>query len=228
MKEFFTDFLMLLANSVLIICFALMSFLLISNFYHSGEVSYKYYVDLNESADYKNYQKVLKQVDKKMNSVNFNDNSYAVTAKPIYEYYQGCVNALSTGTFSKLDGNTGIGAMDIYNANSEILKVYNNKCIFYISYNIENISKKDNSSLSFDKTKKLVSQKSDLILKNAEYLTDSGLGNSSYGFTTENTRGTIYNKISNELDLTINNYEMIAYLLDDIADWYVAEYGGNA
>ena len=65
-------------------------------------------------------------------------------------------------------------------------------------------------------------------LDNAEYLTDSGLGNSSYNFVTDVTRSTIYNKVSNELDLTIDNYRMIAYLLDDVANWYVSEYGGNS
>ena len=66
-----------------------------------------------------------------------------------------------------------------------------------------------------------------IVIDNADYLIKSGLGNSSYNFSTDSSRNTIYNKTSNELRLTINNYKMIASILDDVANWYVAEYGGN-
>lgn len=227
MKEFFTDFLMLLANSVLLICFALMSFLLISNFYHSGEVSYQYYVDIKEDAEYKEYKKILSDVQKKMDSVDYQGIDAGVTSQPIYQYYKGCVDALNAGTFAKFENQSSVNALDIYKANNEVLKDYNSKCIFYISYNISNFYADKFEKDTFDGTEKSVAQKSDVILKNAEYLTESGLGNSSYSFTTDVVRATIYDKIENELDLTINNYKMIAYILDDIADWYVAEFGGN-
>lgn len=228
MKDFFVDFLSLLANSVLVVCLALMSFLLISNFFHYKEVSYNYAVDLKNNADYNNYKKVMKNALKKMNSVDYKNTKFNSTAKPIYEYYSGCVDALNNGTFAKLETKTGVTALDVYNANNEILKEYNNKCIFYIPYNISNIYSTNKPNVSFDSTKEFTSQKANIIIDNAEYLTDSGLGNSSYGFVTDITRSSIYNKVGNELDLTINNYEMIALLLDDIANWYVDEFGGNS
>ncbi|MGM9879126.1 MAG: hypothetical protein ACI31R_03795 [Bacilli bacterium] len=228
MKEFVLDFLKLLANSVLIICFALMSFLLISNLFHYREVSYGYSTDLNNDANYNEYKKILKEVDKKMNSVDYKNNQYNNTAKPIYEYYSGCINALNKGSFAKFGEKESITALDVYNANNEILKDYNNSCIFYIPYSISNIYSKSKPNVSFDKTKELTSQKADIIIDNAEYLTESGLGNSSYSFVTDITRASIYNKVQNELDLTIDNYKMIALLLDDVADWYVDEYGGNS
>ncbi len=227
MKNFIVDFLTLLANSVLVICLALMSFLLISNFYHYREVSYKYTTDLSANAGYNDYKKTMKRVDKKMKSVDYTNVNYGNTAKPIYEYYSGCVKALNDGTFANLDKKDGITAMDIYNANNEILKEYNNKCIFYIPYNITSMYSKIKPSVSFDGTYKNTSLKGDLIIDNAEYLTKSGMGNSSYGFSTETTRSSIYNKVSNELELTVDNYEMIASLLEDIADWYTSEFGGN-
>ena len=228
MRDFIVDFLKLLANSVLVICLALMSFLLISNFFHYRDVSYSYSTDLSNNADYVEYNEILKNVDKKMKSVDYKNNQYNSTAKPIYEYYSGCVKALNDGTFAKLDSKESVTGLDVYNANNEILKDYNNKCIFYIPYNISNIYSKSSPNVSFDKTKELTSQKADIIIDNAEYLTESGLGNSSYSFVTDVTRSTIYNKVQNELDLTINNYKMIALLLDDIADWYVDEFGGNS
>ena len=66
-----------------------------------------------------------------------------------------------------------------------------------------------------------------IVIDNAEYLTKSGLGNSAYSFSTDTTRGGIYNKLSNETKLTVNNYRMMASILDDVANWYVNEFGGN-
>ena len=228
MKDFVVDFLKLLANSVLIICLSLMSFLLISNFFHYREVSYGYSTNLNENANYVEYKDILKNVDKKMKSVDYKDVRFNNTAKPIYEYYTGCVNALNKGSFAKFGEKENITALDIYNANNEILKDYNSSCIFSIPYNITVIYRESNPNVSFDKTKEITDQKGAIIIDNAEYLTESGLGNSSYGFSTDVTRSTIYNKVRNELNLTIDNYRMIALLLDDIADWYVDEFGGNS
>ena len=228
MREFVIDFFKLLANSVLIICFALMSFLLISNFFHYKDVSYEYNVDLKNNYDYMDYKKILKKVDAKMKSVNYKSVKYNSTATPIYEYYTGCANALEQSSFAKLSDKDSVNSLDIYNINNEILTDYNNKCIFYISYNISNIYSDSSPNVSFDQTKKLTDQKAEMIIDNAEYLTKSGLGNSSYSFVTDITRSSIYNKVQNELNLTINNYKMIALLLDDIANWYVDEFGGNS
>ena len=227
MKEFFTDFLTILANSIMVICFAFMSFLLLANFFHYKEVNYSYTTDLKDNIKYQEYNKILKNVNKKMNSVDYKDPSYSTTAKPIHAYYEACVSSLKKGTFTKLADKSGVTALDVYNANNEILKDYNSSCIFTIPYNISNIYGLKTVNKTFVPVKKITDQKADIIIDNAEYLTDSGLGNSSYSFVTDVTRSTIYNKVSNELDLTIDNYRMIAYLLDDVANWYVSEYGGN-
>lgn len=226
MRDFFTEFLTILANSVLIICFAFMSFLLLSNFFHYREVSYSYSTDLNENVKYTEYKKLLKSIDKKMDSVDIDNVNYRNTAKPIHDYYEACVKSLGEGTFASLESKGSVSATDIYNANNEILKEYNSVCIFSIPYNISNIYGYNKENKSFKSTKEITDQKADIIIDNANYLIDSSLGNSSYGFVTDVTRSTIYNKVENELSLTIDNYRMIAYLLDDVADWYVSEYGG--
>lgn len=225
MKEFFADFLELLANSVLVICLAFASFLLIINFYHFKDISRSEVVEGTEM--YSEYKKALNSVDKKMNSVNINSNKYDTTAKPIYAYYSGCKKALDEGTFAKLENKQAISAKDLYDSNNEILKTYNGKCIFYIPYNITVINKAYNPSVSFNKVFKLTEEKRKIVIDNADYLTKSGLGNSSYSFRTDTARSTIYNKTAIEYKLTVNNYKTMVSILDDVANWYVAEFGGN-
>lgn len=226
MKEFFADFIELLVTSALIICLAFASFLLISNMYHYKEISYKHGVDL-ETTNYKDYKQVLANVDKKMKSVDISNIKYDTTAKPIYAYYQTCVKSLNEGTFNSLEGKNSIGVKDIYDSNNEILKKLNGTCIFGVPYNITVVNKNFKPKVSFNKVFKQTEEKRKLIIDNADYLTKSGLGNSSYNFSTNTSKYTIYNKVSNELNLTINNYRLIASILDDVANWYVSEFGGN-
>ncbi len=224
MREFFIDFLKVLANSVLIIAFAFISFLFIVNIYHYKEVSYQYEVNVSSSDGYLKYMEVLDDVDKKMNSVDVDNVSYATTAKPIYDYYMGCKKIFDEDKFNNLKDGSFVNVVDIYNANNKILNEYNNSCLFSIPYSISMMYK---DSDTFDDVKELVDEKREIVINNAEYLTKAGLGNSAYSFSTNTFRSSIYNQTASWFDLTVSNYEMMVSILDDIADWYVLEFGGN-
>lgn len=227
MKEFFAELLELLSVCILVVCLALASFLLISNFYHYKELNHSEVFDEGSKVQYNEYRKILARVDKKMNSVNYNSVSYSNTAKPIHDYYDSCIQSLKTGTFANLKDKERITSKDIYDSNNDILKTYNNNCIFFIPYNITIINENNKPSVSFDSIFKVTESKRKIVIDNADYLVKAGLGNSSYSFVTDSTRSGVYNKNQNEFRLTINNYKMIASILDDVATWYVDEFGGN-
>ena len=226
MREFLNDFLELLSNCVLIICLAFVSFLFIFNTYHFREIRYEQVMNMNENESYIEYKEILKSVDSKMKSVDISDSKYDSTAKMIYSYYNACVSSLQKGTFSTLEGKNSLNALDVYKSNDEILKKYNKSCMFGIPYNVTVIGK--NFKLGgYSNLFKTTEVKRKMVIDNADYLTKSGLGNSSYGFTTSATKGGINNKLANEARLTINNYRMIAFILNDVANCYVVEFGGN-
>lgn len=227
MKEFFGELFDLLSSCVLIICLVFASFLFIINVYHYKEIRYNQVISMNESADYKEYKDILKSVDKKMKSVNVNNVNYGSTAKPIYDYYQTCINQLNKGTFSTFESKSSVNTLDIYKANDDILKKYNKSCVFGIPYNITVISKSYKLGTSAQKMYNITEQKRQIVIDNADYLAKSGLGNSAYSFSTDTTRSGVYNKLLNETKLTVNNYRMMASILDDVANWYVNEFGGN-
>lgn len=227
MKDFFAELFELLSICILVICLSFASFLLFLNFYHYKDVSHSEIIDEGSKVLYNDYKKTLSRVDKKMNSVDYNNVSYGTTAKPIYDYYKSCTNSLKNGTFAKLESKDSFTMKDIYDSNNDILKKYNNLCIFYIPYNITVINKTYKPSVSFDSIFKETELKRKIVIDNADYLTKSGLGNSSYTFVTDTSRNTIYNKATNEFRLTIDNYKVMASILEDVANWYVAEFGGN-
>ena len=180
MKEFIVEYLKLLAECVLIICFSFVAFLFIINIYHYKEVTYVQRVNWEEETALKEYKSIMKDVDKKMKSVNYERVDYSSTARPIYQYYETCVTALNDSTFSKMIENETVTAIDVYNANNEILREFNNKCIFYIPYAISVINKTHTPSVPFADVKNLTEEKTAIVVNNAEYLVHSGMGNSSY------------------------------------------------
>ena len=224
MKGFLSDFLKVLSNSILIIALAFTSFLLIINIYHYKEVSYKYEVNTSESDKYQNYKKMLAEIDKKMNSIDVSGSQYGSSAKPIYEYYKGCMKIFDDDSFNNLKNGSLVNTIDIYNANNKILNDYNNTCLFSIPYSIS-VMPSDYSS--FDEVRKLTEEKRKIVISNALYLTKATMGNSAYSFATNNFKGSVYDEVGSWYDLTLNNYTLMASILDDIADWYILEFGGN-
>ena len=228
MKEFFKDFFKFLSDSILIICLAFASFLFIINFFHYREVSYQYNTDLTQNKLYTDFKENLSSVEEKMQSVDYDNPEFALTAKPIYEYFNGCKDALENSLFYSLDKDNLIDDMDIYNMNNELLKEYNNVCMFNISNNILNMYNDDRVSDSFEEVYNNIETKREIAVMYAEFLTKAGLGNSAYNFSTDTFKSSIYNENASYLDLTIKNYSMIISILEDIADWYVVEFGGRS
>lgn len=227
MKEFVIDFLRLLSNCVLIICFAFAAFLLIINIYHYEEVNIKYNSNISDDVRYIEYNKKLEDVSKKMESVSTLDENYDMYGKVIRDYYNSCSKKLSESSFNNLNNTSVFGASDIYKYNNEILNDINNTCLLVIPTFIEKSLEEVKFDVDPANTIELVESKRSIIQKNADYLVDSSLGNSAYGFSTDIFKGTIYDKNLSEFNLTIENYTLIASILDDLADWYVLEFGGN-
>lgn len=225
MKEFIIEFLKLLSNCILVVCFAFAAFLLIINIYHYEEVTLQYNADINTDIRYEKYKKSLAETDKKMKSVSSQNDVYS---KVIYDRYTECFNKLSESSYNKFTETNIISGKVVYNLNNEILNNLSSSCLVTIPIYIEESSKKANFKNDYSDTMKIVNSKRDMILSNARYLTKSEIANSSYSFSTEVFKNTIYNKIITEYDMTIDNYTMIASVLEEIADWYVLEFGGNS
>lgn len=226
MREFIIDFLKILSNCVLVICFAFSAFLLIINIYHYEDVKYKYDVNIEEDVRYEEYKVSLAKTDKKMKSVSTDGSKYFQYGRVIGDYYDSCSKKINDSSYNNLKDDN-IGIVDIYKFNSEILNDLNLSCLVSISSFIEESSEEVDFKYNPSTMIEIVGDKRDLIQLNAQSLIDSGLANSSYSFSTDVFKGTIYNKNRSDFNLTIKNYTLIASVLEDIADWYVLEFGGN-
>lgn len=227
MKEFFIDFLKLFANCILVVCFAFSAFLLVINIYHYEEVNSDYSTDVANDIRFVEYKDSLDEISKKFESVSTLDVNYDNYGKVIKDYYNACSSKLNASNFNNLSSSAIVNTKAIYDLNYDILNNLNNVCLISIPSFINESAKEVKFKNDPKQMIEMVTEKRGIILRNSKYLVDSGLGNSSYGFSTDIFKGTIYNKNINEFNMTIDNYSMIASVLEDIADWYILEFGGN-
>ena len=226
MKDVILEFLKLLSNSVLVLCLAFVSFLLIINLYHYKEIRSVYNTQSISNSDYIEYQELMKTVDKKMKSVNYKKIADK-KAENVYKYYEICKNQLDNSTFENIGKTNTFDSKIIYDSNYELMNEFGKSCLFSYSFNIAKLyGNKVPSGL--ERVNDYVTEKSSIVVDNANYLIRSGYQNSSYYFTTDVFKLTIADRVRIEYNLTVNNYKTLASSLNDVADWYVSEFGGNS
>ncbi|MDO4368971.1 MAG: hypothetical protein Q4C29_00310 [bacterium] len=225
MKKFFAEFLVVFAECILVICLAFVSFVFVLNIYHYDYISYVYNINPSESKAYKDFKSDIKSLSKKYKKVN---SSLSASSSVIYSDLDSCFNIIEKGYYyNDLSKKTTLESRDIYKSNNDIVNDINSKCLFRISYDISSFEKDGTFKHPFNDINDGISDKRDILISNAEFLLKLEYSNSSYSFSTQDFKYGIFNRTSNELFLTYNNYKILTSILDDIVDWYVLEFGGS-
>ena len=229
MKEILKEFFELLANSVIVICLIVVSFLLLVNLYHYRETSYVYNTDLNTNVKYVEVKTIISSIEEKVKKFPAVGNS--INATSTLDTAKGeitkCLNSLKNSKYYTLSDTQSISSKDIYDVNMEFYTDFSNACLFYVGYHIEK-SLNEELKKEFFPTYKHIEDQKKQILTSTEYMRDRLLANSAYGFTTEVTRNTTFNDRNAMLSMTILNYYSTVKTLEKVTDWCLEELGGAA
>lgn len=222
MKEIIGDFIKLFTNCMLVLCLMLSSFLLIINMYHSKEVSYVYYNNLNDSASYNNAMKTKEQIAKNINNISTKD----VVGVNVKSVLQQCYNDIDSSTFAKFKTKQSFVLKDSYDAAIELRTTLNTDCLFNVTYIMNGM--KETGLLKKDITDitNYVSKQKDYILTNNNYLVNKMLANSTYSFVTDVTRSSVYNNTAEILNETLANYSVLIDTMEKLSSWCANEIGG--
>lgn len=226
MKGMILEFTKLLANCILVLCLGFASFLIIINMYHYKEIRYTYSTENISNFNYIEYESIMKKVDKKMKSVDCKDRDLKQKAESIFKYYDFCKVNLDNSAFNKIADTKTFNTKVIYKSNYEMINKIGKDCLYSYPYNIAKLYGK-NVPTSLQRISDVTREKEDIVADNANYLIKSSFQNSAYHFTTDVFKLTVSDRTRIEYDLTVNNYKLLASSLDDIADWYVSEFGGK-
>ena len=230
MKDYFKEIFELFANCLMILTLALSAHLLLSNVYHYIEVNKSYNYNLNESKTYISFKENVKEIENNINKVdvdNIKDINRRMTALTYKSKTEQCLNEIKTSDFYNLEKNSFKPA-DIYDYNKTFSSKINSYCTLLLESEVTDAINKYNIKVNgYDAVKNNLIRARDDLSTDALRLENRLLFNSSYFWTTDTVRNTIYNYTSDVFFTNLSNYSRLTSVIEESSVWYVNEFGGN-
>lgn len=230
MKDYFREIFELFANCLMILTLALSAHLLLSNVYHYIEVNKSYNYNLNESKTYISFKENVKEIENNINKVdvdNIKDINRRMTALTYKSKTEQCLNEIKTSDFYNLEKNSFKPA-DIYDYNKTFSSKINSYCTLLLEAEVTDAINKYNIKVNgYDAVKNNLIRARDNLSTDALRLENRLLFNSSYFWTTDTVRNTIYNYTSDVFFTNLSNYSRLTSVIEESSVWYVNEFGGN-
>lgn len=230
MKDYFKEIFELFANCLMILTLALSAHLLLSNVYHYIEVNKSYNYNLNESKTYISFKENVKEIENNINKVdvdNIKDINRRMTVLTYKSKTEQCLNEIKTSDFYNLEKNSFKPA-DIYDYNKTFSSKINSYCTLLLEAEVTDAINKYNIKVNgYDAVKNNLIRARDDLSTDALRLENRLLFNSSYFWTTDTVRNTIYNYTSDVFFTNLSNYSRLTSVIEESSVWYVNEFGGN-
>lgn len=230
MKDYFKEIFELFANCLMVLTLALSAHLLLSNVYHYIEVNKSYNYNLNESKTYISFKENVKEIENNINKVdvdNIKDINRRMTALTYKSKTEQCLNEIKTSDFYNLEKNSFKPA-DIYDYNKTFSSKINSYCTLLLEAEVTDAINKYNIKVNgYDAVKNNLIRARDDLSTDALRLENRLLFNSSYFWTTDTVRNTIYNYTSDVFFTNLSNYSRLTSVIEESSIWYVNEFGGN-
>lgn len=230
MKDYFKEIFELFANCLMILTLALSAHLLLSNVYHYIEVNKSYNYNLNESKTYISFKENVKEIENNINKVdvdNIKDINRRMTALTYKSKTEQCLNEIKTSDFYNLEKNSFKPA-DIYDYNKTFSSKINSYCTLLLEAEVTDAINKYNIKVNgYDAVKNNLIRARDDLSTDALRLENRLLFNSSYFWTTDTVRNTIYNYTADVFFTNLSNYSRLTSVIEESSIWYVNEFGGN-
>lgn len=230
MKDYFKEIFELFANCLMILTLALSAHLLLSNVYHYIELNKSYNYNLNESKTYISFKENVKEIENNINKVdvdNIKDINRRMTALTYKSKTEQCLNEIKTSDFYNLEKNSFKPA-DIYDYNKTFSSKINSYCTLLLEAEVTDAINKYNIKVNgYDAVKNNLIRARDDLSTDSLRLENRLLFNSSYFWTTDTVRNTIYNYTSDVFFTNLSNYSRLTSVIEESSIWYVNEFGGN-
>jgi len=138
-----------------------------------------------------------------------------------------CLNEIKTSDFYNLEKNSFKPA-DIYDYNKTFSSKINSYCTLLLEAEVTDAINKYNIKVNgYDAVKNNLIRARDDLSTDALRLENRLLFNSSYFWTTDTVRNTIYNYTSDVFFTNLSNYSRLTSVIEESSIWYVNEFGGN-
>lgn len=228
LKKIFGEFLELLSSSLLLVCLLISGFLILVNLYHNEYVNYEVTINYDDYSNAKKFKENIDLLEEKVSKMKLDKLPVDELAKvsSIKDFLMNSIETIKASSFYKDYGTLQLNYEKLYNYNNEMYSSLSYDCMFYMPYNIESQLR---NTKYYDNFKQLTNsigadkEKVDLV---SGYIRNRLLSNSDYIYTTEVTRSTIFNELTDSFSVVASNYNEVSKSLLSIVSWYESEFGG--
>ena len=158
----------------------------------------------------------------KISLENYTNNQNYDEIKDAYDRINVCVRQLDNKKIFDIMKQDKISIRDVYKLNNIYQTDVINDCLTKSLYNISGSS---NNGI-FSDIGPFIKNNIDITLTNSSYLKDSLLNNSSYHFSSDNTKINIFDLNKESYFFIVNSYRKSINLVEDSFDWFINHVGG--
>lgn len=230
MKSVFCEFFHLFGSCILGFSFAFASFLLMINLYHSREIATVSYFSMKDYSLYNQFKEKVEDASDIVTNLqpDFASSDSYVTYQLSKDLINKCVNSIKSSNFYQLENKTTYSSYDIYMLNQDLDGTINSQCLFPFEHTLnEQVKKVGYDRTPYEPVSKKIDQLGNDMNFTTSYMRDRLLSNSLYHYATDVTRTTIFDENMDQLFMIVNNYGRLTQILDNVTEWYIAEFGGK-
>ncbi len=221
MKKFLMDYINVIAYTITGLVFVVACFLLLLNFYHMKEVNNKYILTSDDVEVRNHLYSDIEQIKHNINEYSIDDYNGIYKKDDLYKVksaVNACVSDFSNTEFLTWLDKEEVGPLDIYELNRMFKNNILDDCLIrqiYVLYDTDLVALK-----GFDEMKPFVKDNITQLLTANDYLEANMKNNSSYSFSSSNTKKQLFDSTRDGYYQVIKNYRNSMQLIIDISVWY--------
>lgn len=230
MKSYFKEIFELFANSLMVLTLILGGHLLLSNIYHYLEVNKVYQYNINDSKEYISFKNSVDNIEKNIEKVNtdiISDTNRKMTALIYKSKITQCLNEIKQSEFYNIN-KTSFTTKDTYLYNKEFSSKVNSYCALLLETEVSDAIEKYNINVNgYENVKENLITTRENLSTDSSRLESRLLANSSYSWSTDTVKNTIYDFTADTFFTNLSNYSRLINVVEESSNWYVNEFGGN-
>ena len=230
MKKILNEYFNILGYTLTGLLFGLSFFLICINFYHYKnvhDVYVKQEIDVEINNEIKNKLKNIKANISYYDVNNYNGIEDKYSLLKIKNKLDSCVNSIQNEEFSNIISKSQINIKDIYEMQQFYQKNISNECLVKQLYELSLDSNTTINVSSLSVLRPFLNDNINNLKDSNEYVKKVIKGNSSYYFTTETSKMSVYDILRDSYYSIQADYVQSLDFIEDISIWFKNVSGGS-
>lgn len=227
--EYLKDYIKIMAYMLIGLVFAIASFYLFINVFHSLEISREYPIVMSDATLVNDYDQRIKTIEKNISTFQVSTYKGEVNSTKmmlIQQNLKQCTLILKDTYLEEIRNNTSIDIVDVYKLRDSYENKILSDCIINNLYWTLSLKENNISSTYLENNQELLKMYVNSLKNKTSYLKKDLLNNSSYFFNTSTANSGVSDDIRDGLYEVLDAYKDASLYVEYLSEWFKNEVGG--